>query len=135
MGSTLKLPFFTCAKIESTMAEYIGHILTALGLVIAGAVGFGVLRNIVLRTKEDTKDQEERLRRLEAAKLQWDAHIAEATGVLDRLRGIETSVATIQATLTERAKGDAQLMEILEANRMVLGELGKEIAVLKALRE
>ena len=52
------------------MAEYIGHILTALGLVIAGAVGFGVLRNIVMRTKEDTKDQEMRLRVLEAAKLQ-----------------------------------------------------------------
>ena len=103
--------------------------------MIAGAVGFGVLRNIVMRTLEDTKDQEMRLRALEAAKLQWDAHIQEATGVLDRLRGIETSVATIQATLTERAKDDAQLMEILEANRMVLGELGKEIAVLQALRE
>ena len=116
------------------MTEYIGHILTALGLIVTGAIAFGVLRAIVMRTKDDTDDQEKRLRVLEAAKLQSDAHIQEASGVLDRLRGIETTVAKIEASLLERAKDDVQLMEILQANRMVLGDLSTEIAVLKALR-
>ena len=116
------------------MAEYVGHIITAIGLIVAGAVGFGILKTIVGRNREDTDDQEKRLRVLEAAKLQSDAHIQEASGVLDRLRGIEMHVAKLEAGLQERAKDDVQLMEIMTANRMVLGELATEIAVLKALR-
>ena len=79
------------------MAEYVGHIITAIGLIVAGAVGFGILKAIVGRNREDTDDQEKRLRVLEAAKLQSDAHIQEASGVLDRLRGIETNVAKLRA--------------------------------------
>ena len=115
--------------------DYIGHLITALALAVTGAVGFGVMRANLARNQRDTADQEARLRSVEMAKNAWDSHVSNAAGVLDRLQQIEITIAKIEASLQQRAENDQQHVEILEANRMVLGELGKEIAVLKALRE
>ena len=117
------------------MTDYIGHIITAIGLVVTVAIGFGVMKANIDRNRRDTADQEARLRSVEMAKNAWDTHVSNAAGVLERLRVIETDIATIKASLQQRAENDRQLMDILEANRMVLGELGTEIAVLKALRD
>ena len=123
------------------MEQYIGHILTAIGLLVGGAVGWGILKN---KTDNNTsrqdkseralKEHDQRIRDVEVIKPQWEEHRQNASRVMERLNSIDSSIAEIENELRNRGQADERLQNILEANRMVLTELSQELAVIKALR-
>ena len=123
------------------MEQYIGHIITAVGLIVAGAVGGGVIKNKVdnnsrdvEEAKADLKAFEQRIREVEVVKTQWEEHRQNAGNVMARLNSIDTSIAEIRTKLQGRDQADERLENILETNRIVLAELSQELAVMKALR-
>lgn len=120
------------------MEAYIGHIITIVGLIIAGALGWATLKNQVVHLISDAVEykkllveQEKRIQVLEIIKPQWDAHLAGASQVYERLGSIDTSIAEIRTELHNRDSSMNRLEDILEANRLVLGELSKQLAVLE----
>ena len=113
------------------MEEYIGHALTIIGLVVAGGIAWGVLKTQVSAHGAQLKDQEPRLRAVELAKTAWEAHVAEAPNVLNRLGNIEKSISSIQTELSHRGDADQRIQDALEANRMVISELSDRISLMQ----
>lgn len=115
--------------------DYIGHIVTAVVLIVGGATAWATLRTQVATLRKDRDDHEDRIRVTEHAKAAWEAHIAESPQVLERLRDIEVTVREIQADLTHRSTYDLRLDDTLKANTMVLGDLSQKIVRIETLME
>ena len=115
--------------------DYIGHIVTAVVVIVGGAIAWGMLKTQVAALNKDRDDHETRLRLAEHAQASWEAHIAESPQVLERLREIEVSVREIRAELTYRSSAAGQLDDTLKANTMVLGELSEKIVRIETLME
>ena len=115
--------------------DYIGHIITAVVIIVGGGIAWATLKTQVATLRKDRDDHEERIRVTEHAKAAWEAHIAESPQVLERLRDIEVTVREIQADLTHRSTYDLRLDDTLKANTMVLGDLSQKIVRIETLME
>ena len=124
------------------MAEYLGHIITIVTIAIGGAIGFGILKATVKSNTDDVGalkvkigEYEARIRELENSKAIVDAHMQNAPRVLEKLESFEKQLAEMRAEMRNNDEQLNRIDDVLEANRIVLSEVSKELAVLQALRK
>ena len=117
------------------MEAYIGHIITAAGMLVVGGIAWGVLRTQVSSTADKAKDHEDRLRDIERFKPTWDTHISDSKDVLERLRGVEGALREMQLSVVNQGKADDRLTDALAANNIVLGDMAEKLVRLETLLE
>ena len=115
--------------------QYIGHIITALVVIIPASHRVGVIKSQVQVNTKSRDDHEARLRLVETSRSSWESHVAEAGQVLDRLRNIEGDMREIRTDLTHRDRISERITDALEGNKMVLGELAEKIVRVETLME
>ena len=117
------------------MEQSIAFLLAAGSTFVAVGVAWGMMKVMQANNAKKLDDHETRMRSLEQSKPQYDAHIAEAVGVTERLRGIEGEIREMRAELRQRDRDDTRIVEALEANRMVLSDVAARMAVMESTLE